>query len=708
MKISWTSFALPAIVLSAVLLALSAQKPEGVPASPGNPEVAWISSDLPLFFIPNRGQVDGEALFYAKASNYTLWLTREGLVFDGVRRLDAEPGPSARPKPGAFERDVVRLEFLGAAPDPRLDSLEPAGHAVSYFRGGEESGWRTSIPTSHSVLYRGLYPAVDLKIYGVEGRVEYDYVVKPGGKVADIRFAYSEAVTTSVDEAGDLVIETAFGELRHARPRCYQRRGGDKVEVAGRFRTLAENTFGFEVGAYDPDVELVIDPTVVYSTYLGGADYRDTLCSIAVDAQGSAYVTGWSASTNYPVKKAVQSKMKGWWDIVVSKVKPLGRELVYSTYLGGSDEEEGRAIAVDKTGAAYITGFTDSTDFPLKNPFPSAPARGDVVVCKIAPSGSSLVFSTRLGGQYGETGNSIAVGADGSVYVAGMTASDDFPLVNPVQSEAKDHSEAFVSKLNASGGALVYSTFLGGEGNDFAYDIVVDASGAAFVAGVTWAPDFPVKNALTPAFRGNGDGFLAKLVPAGNALAFSTFFGGAQEDRIYALALDPAGAVYIGGTTRSTDFPVKNAFQKKFGGGLRDAFAAKVSATGKGLLFSTYLGGSDMDDGYGIAVNAAGNVYLAGSSHSLNFPLKKSLKGSAAYGQEDIFLTKFERSGAKVVYSTFYGGPKYSDDRAYDVCLDALGQVYLTGITGSESFPLKNPVQKLPARNNNGFVLKMK
>jgi len=681
--------------------------------SPGSdaPQIGLDFEKLPLYFIPNLGQVSREALFYAKATNYTLWLTAEGLIFDGFQKFDERNKAGGKSRVRESGRDISRLTFLDAGKKPEVIPLEPAEYTVNYFRGREVSKWKTAIPTSKAVLYRSLYPNIDLKIYGVEGQVEYDYLIKPGGKVSDIRFEYTEIIKTTIENDGHLLIETEFGELRHAQPRCYQQLDGKKVEVAGRFRKIAKNAYGLEVPKYDPDAELTIDPSVIYSTYLGGADPRDDAHSIAVDSQGAAYVTGWTASADFPLMKPFQKKIKGQTDAFICKIKPLGQQLVYSTFLGGSDFDYAYSIAVDKDGAAYVTGTTYSmNDFPLKNPYQSVfgGSWADAFVCKVTPSGSRLVFSTYLGGNSHDCGWGIAVDADFAAYVTGETSSPNFPLMNPIQAVHGGYRDAFVTKLSSSGNTLLYSTYLGGADNDNGYAIALDSSKAAYVTGNSWSFNFPVQKALSGTYRGHGDAVIAKINPAGNALVYSTYFGGTGEEEGKGIALDASRAVYITGWTSSKDLPLKNAFQKTHGGGLEDAFAAKINATGKGLLFSTYIGGSDRDYGHSIAANAAGNAHIVGQTFSKNFPIKNSLKPHAAYApfEADAFIIKFERSGNKFVYSTLYGGS--GDDWGMDIGLDSLGQVYVAGHTYAKDFPVKNAIRAKSSKNNDGFVLKIK
>jgi len=338
---------------------------------------------IPLYFIPNQGQVDEKALFYAKASRYTLWLTKEGLVFDSTRRTKKESTHSKRLSPEdinnhedvKYDRDVSRLVFLNAKGSPEVIPVDDTEHNVNYFIGNDKSKWRTNIQTSQTVLYKELYPNIDLKVYGIERQIEYDFVVKPGGEVSDISFEYKDVKKTRIDKEDNLVIETRFGELKHAEPVSYQVIERRRIEVEAEFREIGERTYKFSVEEYNRDYDLIIDPLVlVYSTYLGGSSY-EWGHDIAVDSEGAAYITGRTHSTDFPTQNAYQGTKKPvYQDAFVTKFSTDGTSLVYSTYLGGSDDDDGYGIAVDDDGAAYITGGTKSTDFPAKNAYQGAKA----------------------------------------------------------------------------------------------------------------------------------------------------------------------------------------------------------------------------------------------------------------------------------------------------------------------------------------------
>jgi len=543
---------------------------------------------IPLYFIQNEGQVDEKALFYAKTSRYTLWLTEEGLVFDSSRRIKKESAESKRlsprdmngPEDFSYDRNVSRLVFLNANRNPEVIPMDDTEHKVNYFIGNDESEWQTNIQTSRAVLYKELYPNIDLKVYGMEKQIEYDFVVKPGGQVSDIAFEYKDVEKTRIDNESNLIVDTEFGEIKHAKPVCYQVIKGERVEIQAGFMEIGDDHYGFKLKGYNRNYELIIDPVVlVYSTYLGGSG-EDWGYGIAVDSEGAAYVTGYTTSFDFPTKNPIQGYNAGANDVFIAKINASGTALVYSTYLGGSGADYGNGVAVDSEGAAYVTGETGSLDFPTQNPIQGIKAGGpDIFITKVNSSGNALVYSTYLGGSgVWDRGWGIAVDSEGAAYVAGDTGSIDFPTQNPIQGTYAGGYDAFIVKINASGTALVYSTYLGGSGLDLGFVIAVDSEGAACVTGVTGSTNFPTRSPFQGSSGGGGDIFITKVNSLGSALIYSTYLGGSGAERGWGIAVDSEGAAYVTGRTNSIDFPTKSPIQGINAGG-HDIFIAKLSFT---------------------------------------------------------------------------------------------------------------------------------
>ena len=668
---------------------------------------------IPLYFIPNQGQVDDEALFYAKTSRYTLWLTEEGLVFDRMRKINRENTKltdlsikdSNDPEDFKYEREASMLVFIKANKSPEIIPENNTKHKVNYFKGSEKSKWQTNIQTSRAVLYRELYPNIDLKVYGIEKQIEYDFVVKPDGEVSDIRFEYRDIEQTSIDKEGNLVVKTQFGELGHAKPVCYQLIEGGKVVIPAEFKRIKGDTYGFNVKEYNKSYELIIDPLIiVFSTYLGGSTYESSF--IAVDSEGAIYVTGNTYADDFPTHNPFQGSQKGGGDVFITKINASGSEFVYSTYLGGSDEDGGSGIAVDSEGTAYVTGSAKSNDFPLQNPIPGAyTGERDAFITKVSSSGSVLVYSTYLGGSEYDISHDITVDSEGAVYVTGISFSTDFPTQNPIQgSFGGGLWDAFITKINPSGNALVYSTLLGGSSFDSCYGIAVDSEGAVYVTGYSYSTDFPTHNPIQGNYGGGwGDIFVTKINASGSALAYSTFLGGADEECGKGIAVDSDGSAYVVGDTKSVDFPIKKAIQANNAGD-RDAFITKINTAGNAFVYSTYLGGSDEDAGTDITVDSEGNAFTTGFTKSYNFPTQNPILGCRG-GEEDAFITKVNTAGNALIYSTYLGGS--GGDKGQSIARDLEGAIYVTGYAFSSDFPTKDPIQKSIVGQCDAFITKL-
>lgn len=646
---------------------------------------------LPLRFEPNQGQTSPGVLFLARGSGYGLYLTASESVIV-LRRLEATPEPQGARRRAATEparAAVVRLDLLGANPKPEAVGREELPGKSHYFLGSDPATWRANVPQYGRVELRGVYPGIDLTYYGREGQVEYDFVVGPGADPGQIRFRVEGAKRTRLDAEGNLVLEVAGGEIVHRAPVVYQEENGHRQTIAGRYVLRRGGEVRFAVGRYDRSRPLVIDPVLVYSTYLGGS--QDEIAGgIAVDAAGNAYLTGLTWSPDFPTANPLQASNAGGADIFVAKLDASGGALVYSTYLGGSSSESARAPKLDAAGGVYVTGFTGSADFPIVNAAQSNYAGAeDAFVTKLDPSGSALVYSTYLGGNDQDSGVAIAVDSAGNAFVTGVTDSLDFPTKDPLQpTHGGLWDDAFVTKLGSSGSQLLYSTYLGGNMDDGGSAIAVDASGNAFVAGKTWSTNFPTAQPLQPGQAGWGDGFVAKLNAAGSALVYSTYLGGSGQDGVAGLVVDSAGSVVVAGAGNSADFPTVNPLQAS-NAGLVDLFVAKMNPAGSALLYSTYLGGSSYDDAVALAMDASGDLLLAGRTESPDFPSVRPLQAFAA--EDDAFVAKLSGSGSSLVYSTHLGGT--GRDYAVSLATDPSGNAYLLGRTSSTDFPTAAPFQ---------------
>ncbi len=662
---------------------------------------------LPLAFEPNQGQTDARVRFLTRGGGMTAFFTdtETVMLLSRSERRDPKALPRERQEPDKVEQAVVRMKLVRGRAASQVQGLEKLPGVSNYFIGNDPNKWRKDVPHYARIQYEGVYPGIDLVWYGNQRQLEYDFIVAPGADPKQIQVAYEGVESVGVEADGDLVLRTALGEVRQQQPRVYQEIGGKRVEVGARYALVARNLVSFELAKYDRKRELRIDPVVlVYSTYLGGGG-EDQGQGIAVDAAGSAYVTGVTASTNFPTQVPYQETLQGSQDVFVTKLTPAGDALVYSSYLGGSSQDWGLGIAVDGAGSAYVTGWAGSTDFPTQSAY-QATNQGlcDAFVTKLSPAGNTLVYSTYLGGSGDDNGFGIAVDGAGSAYVTGYTGSTNFPTQSAYQATIQGPSNVFVTKLSPAGNALVYSTYLGGSGyGDAGNGIAVDGAGSAYVTGHTGSTNFPTQSAYQATLQGTYNAFVTKLTAAGNALVYSTFLGGSDRDYAQGIAVDGAGSAYVTGATYSIDFPTQLAYQATFQG-TADAFVTKLSPAGNALVYSTFLGGSGDDEGYGIAVDGAGSAYVTGYTRSGNFPTQLACQ-AAFQGDLDVFVTKLAPAGSALSYSTYLSGGVA--DEGYGIAVDGAGSVYVTGETFGGNFPTQLPYQATNQGANDAFVTKL-
>ncbi len=697
----------------------------------------------PLYFIANQGQVDKRAMFYVKTPGYTLWLTKDGLVVDSIRRSEVKGKNSGRERfkgwgrswlkrgcpcrnndsAAKFEREVTYLVFLDASKNTDIAAVDQTSLKVNYFKGSKRSEWRCDIPGYLAVMYQQVYKNIDLKVYGTGEYIEYNWIVKPGGSPADIKFQYRNVKDTHIDQEGNLVIETRLGKFLHKKPLAYQemsrhqgaaRHGslsdkpGNRQVVDAGFKKMGPNTYGFSIGRYDKGRDLVIDPLVLlYGTYLGGSD-EDEAFGIAVDHHGNIYVTGWTSSPDFPTQAYYQD-YQGSDDVFVTRIDPDRRgagSLVYSTFLGGEDQEFGVGIAVDDNGNAYISGCTMSPDFPTWNHYQTYQGSSDTFVARLDTNragADSLVYSTYLGGMHFDYCGRIALDDNGHVYVTGCTESSDFPTRNQYQ-DYQDFFDVFVSRLDTNLGgdsSLVYSTFLGGGDFEQGLGIAADHSGNAYVTGLTYSSGFPTRNRYQECWGWDELAFVTRLdtnLSGDPSLVYSTCVGGAcffePCNWGFDIAVDDSGNAYVAGGTCCSSFPTKNPCQAYYAGGM-DAIVVRFDTGLDGdssLIYSTFLGGSGYDEGIGMAIDQEGNTFVTGMTSSVNFPYRYQYQ--QLQGRWDAFVTKIDThvsgpSGLK--YSSCLGGSDW--DEGWGLALDGSGNVYVTGITASPDFPTRNHLQ---------------
>lgn len=667
-----------------------------VPRSSSTPAGPKKLSDdyarIPMSFERNLGQADATVKYLSRGRGYQVFLTEDDVV---LRLTRTEPATSldqtvaesrAVSADKSSQSSDIRLRFEGSRKGSRIVTREPLPGRSNYFIGNDPDKWIADIPNYARIEYRGVYPGIDLAFYGTQKSLEYDFIVSPGADTSAISVGFEGVDEIEVGAGGDLVLKVGERTIYQRRPVVYQDINSERKSVPARYVRKGGKSIGFAIDGYDASRRLIIDPVLEYSTFLGGTG-DDTGQAIAVDAIGNAYITGVTSSTDFLTSQSLQAVHGGGLDIFVTRLSADGSTIQFSTYLGGAGNDVGNGIALDVTGAIYLTGNTTSTDFITSNPLQDA-NRGasDAFVAKLNPAGTLLIYSTYLGSGGDDVGYGIAVDGTGNAYVTGYTTAGDFNTVSPLQPAYGGDFDAFVAKINAAGTALDYSTYLGGSSGDIALTIDVDTMGQAVVAGFTTSTDFNTQNPLQSTPRGGLEGFVSRIAANGSALVYSTYLGGSDDDRCNSVAIDSVGRVYVTGTTSSTDLTTVNPLQNQLKG-ISDLFIAVLNAQGNGYDNVTYLGGSGLESGRAIAVNPAGDIFLTGETNSTDYPLKNPLQGANSGGVE-AFVTKIKAGGSELVYSTYLGGGK--TDSAYALAIDGAGNAFVTGSTDSVDFNVSN------------------
>jgi hypothetical protein len=662
--------------LRTLVVSLTALAPIAAAASVSptcsKPAAAAAYAKRPLAFEPNAGQLDDTVRYLARGRAYTLWLTPHGATL----RLS---GDAPR---------VVRMELVRSNDAAALRGEDRLTGVVNDFRGDDPARWRSRIPTFRKVRDASAYPGIDLVYYGHEGTLEYDFVVASAADPSVVALRFTGIDGARIEADGGLRLDVGGRELRWRAPESYQTIEGRHVAVASAYRLVPDSagsaTVGFSVPAYDRGHPLVIDPLLDYSTFLGGAG-TDQGYDVAVDDSNHAYVTGSTASVDFPLDDEIQAALKGSSDAFVTKLTAAGDDVVYSTYLGGRSDETGTGIAVGTGGVAYVTGFTSSNNFPTTPGALDVTYNGlaDAFVVKLDSDGQ-LSYGTYVGTAGNDYAKDIAQNG-GRAYVAGYTDSNTFPTTMNAFSPNYNGGpyDGFVFKLGTAGATLMYSTYLGGSDYDYAYGIALSGD-EAVVTGQTWSLNFPTLAGFDNSHNGAADVFVTRLTANGQNLVASTFLGGDGNDSGEDVALGDAGNVFVTGWTDSNNFPTSVGAYDRTQNGNIDAFVVKLDGALAVRDYGTYVGGSGLEQAWGIAVNTFGGVLVTGDTGSTNFPTVDPIQATHAGGVFDAFVFRLTPEGDALNFSTYLGSPGF--DFGEEIALDGCGLPYVVGVAAS-GFP---------------------
>ncbi len=702
-------------VLFTVIAATQICKGQSTPTNPASAvSIDQSFGKLPLTFEVNGGQTDPQVKFISRSKGYTAFLTNGGIILSLHPSTFPSTSAPLQANPGSSRRPVsVELTFMGAANNPSVvgENLQPG--IVNYFMGNNPTKWKTNIATYGMVRYRNIYPGIDLLYYGSQRQLEYDFEIRAGADPNEIQFEVIGAEQLNLDSQGNLLITIGTQQLRLQSPNIYQRFNSQRMAVSGSYVLTDSQHVAFKVGSYDPTRPLVIDPVLIYSTYLGCSD-DDVIDSLATDSAGNVYIGGTTDSVDFPVT-SLGSLAAGNDHAFVVKLDPTGSNLVYADYIGGNAWDYGFALTIDAQNEVYLTGSTSSSNFPVVNAFQSTYIGSyNAFLTKISAGGTSLLYSTYLGGSGADWPTAVAVDAISDVYMAGYTSSTDFPIANAYQPTVSPNQGGnygfygFVTKFVPDGSSLAYSTFIGGSTN-VAYvngngcpcwgsptneiiGLALDSSGNAYIAGNTNTYNFPT---TTTAFESSDStlnnsviGFVSKLTSSGS-MDYSTYFYEYSGfiTNLFAIAVDGSGSAYVTGMAANDgSFPVTSntiCNAPVMGASCDWAFVTKFDETASTLLYSTFL--PPFNDAYPttIVLDANNDAYVLATTSG---PLVSGVNPIEAYsGDSDLLLVEIDPTASTVVFATYLGGSSY--ETAGAMSLDASGNLYVGGTTSSTDFP---------------------
>jgi hypothetical protein len=691
---------------------------------------------LPTAFESNQGQAAPQVKFLFRGSGYTAFLTSGSLVLSlrptnvvSIPQLINLPNANTVPLASAT---TMQFRLTGAATSPAAVGEDQKPGKVNYFFGNDPTKWHTNVPTYARVRYKSVYPGIDLVYYGSGRELECDFAVSPGADPNRIQFEITGADGIRIDEAGSLVLHTIDGDLHFESPVVYQEANGQRVPVDGNYVVNDPTHVGFRVAQYDSNRALVIDPVLTYSTYLGGTGF-DQPSGIVVDSSGAVYIAGYTDSANFPLA-TLGSLPTNTYHVFVAKLDATGSNLVYADYIGGNSQDYGIALVLDDANNVFVTGSTESSNFPLVQPYQAEqPGPYTGFLTKVSADGSSLLYSSYLGGNTFDQPTSIAIDGLGQVHVAGYTMSRNFPVVNAYQTTASANqggiygNYGFLTKFSPNGSSLVYSTYLAGNSNvvqdcgascwpapyNTISAVAVDTNGNAYVAGTTNTYNFPTTTGTfqvsnsTP--QDAGVGFVSKFSTAGN-LNYSTYFYGSSGAPvgIGAIAVDGSGSAYIAGAAQSDGtFPITTTAicdPGAYGFGCSYAFVTKFDPTGSTLLYSTFLGPNNYASPQAIVLDLTGDAYVLASTRSGLFQTNNAIEPYT--NNTDVLLVEIDPAATTQLFATFLGGS--GDDSPSGIALDAANNLYVAGSTNSIDFPTTQGVfQSLLGGDSDAFVTKI-
>ena len=633
-------------------------------------------------FTKNQGQLKNDEIYFTySASDMSFGFCESSVLIKLTKTLEDNTTRSS----------IIKLTFENS------NQVIPIGneeliYKSNFFIGKEKSNWKSNVPNYEKIFYKNLYEGIDLVYYFNEKGLKYDWIIKPYATPSQIVEKFEGHDSIKIDSDGKLIINTEVEELKEEKPYSYQKVCGNIVKVDVNFKFVKDNSITYEIVNYDTSIELIIDP-LIYSTFIGGK-FDDERSSIVIDSKNNSYITGPTSSSDFPTSfGCFDNSQNGRNDVFVCKLNSEGSDLVYSTFIGGGSYDYSENIAIDSNNNVYVTGQTISSDFPTSSGCYQKSKSGgyDVFVFMLNSNGSSLIYSTFVGGGINDYGYSITLDFFNNTYITGCTHSSDFPTTwgSFDRSFNNGDTDLFVFKLNSNGSDLIYSTYVGGDNKDTGYEITVDLENYVYVTGYTYSTDFPTtSNCFNNSNSGQSDVFVFKLNQMGSDLLYSTYVGGSDKDYGDSIALDSDKNTYITGRTKSSDFPTTPGCyddSNNKGDPWGDVFVSKLNENGSVLIYSTFVGGNSSEIPLNIILDSHNNSYVTGSTGSSDFPTTYGCYDELYNEGSDVFIFILNTKGTDLIYSTFVGGSNY--ESGYNIARDSMNNVYITGKTSSGDFP---------------------
>lgn len=649
------------------------------------------------YFIENKGQWDEQALFMSKHGNVNFWITKDGVTYDyyvierdqEFVKPDGSPNMDHFGKTTKYYGHVIITKFLNANKTIKIEQNDKKEGIYNYLLGNDPNKWITEVPLFGNITLKNIYDNIDISYFFKDHKIRYDFIVHPNADPTKIRIKFDGQTTLAITPQGDLLVGTTVGDVIHSKLYAYQRTGTSEQKIECRFKIEEGNIVSFEVGNYDKNKELVIDPTFIFSSYFGGNN-TDYPYAVGIDPQGRVIMTGYTYSTNLPVTSgAYQQSLSTTPDAYAVKFNATGTALTFFTYLGGNSSDYGYGIGSDSGGNVYVGGYTYSTNWPITSgAFQTIlNTTPDLFVTKLNSTGTGLVYSTFIGGNNSDVPYGMDV-KNGIAFLTGYTYSTNWPVTTGAfQTTMKGSQDVFVVAVNTTGTGLVFSTYLGGSnGYEYGYGIAADNNNNAYVTGYTYSSDFPTTSGVYGPTYSYYDPFVTKI-NANGSIGYSTFIPTASySDYAYGIGVDGSGCASITGYTSAPTWPIVNAYKTTPGG--TDGFLLKLNQTGSSIVFSTFIGGASTDYGRDVVCDAADNVYVAGYTNSTDMYVSPDRQQGTNGGGYDAFLMQFGPNGGTPLYSTYLGGSS-TDYAYYFQCIGVSdnNEIGLGGYTASTNFP---------------------